>query len=55
MLQQTHANTGFMHEIFHKDDATNFTRKLFAWANTLFEVFIWKLYREKNIYWIKIK
>ena len=25
-----------MHESFHKDDATKFTRKWFAWANTLF-------------------
>jgi len=36
MLKETHANTGFMHESFHKDDANNFTRKWFAWANTLF-------------------
>ena len=33
---KTHANTGFMHESFHKDDAMQFTRKWFAWANTLF-------------------
>lgn len=36
MLVSTHAGTGFMHESFHKDDATKFTRKWFAWANTLF-------------------
>lgn len=35
-LLKTHADTGFMHESFHKDDATKFTRKWFAWANTLF-------------------
>lgn len=35
-LKNTHAGTGFMHESFHKDDATKFTRKWFAWANTLF-------------------
>ena len=40
MLKTTHATTGFMHESFHKDDATNFTRKWFAWANTLFGEFI---------------
>lgn len=40
MLKSTHANTGFMHESFHKDDANNFTRKWFAWANTLFGEFI---------------
>lgn len=47
LLQKTHGNTGFMHESFHKDDATKFTRKWFAWANTLFGEFVWKVYREK--------
>ena len=47
MLQRTHAGTGFMHESFHKDDATKYTRKWFAWANTLFGEFVWKVYREK--------
>ena len=47
MLQQTHAGTGFIHEAFHKDDATKFTRKWFAWANTLFGEFVWKVYRER--------
>lgn len=36
MLKDTHGDTGFMHETFHKDDPTNFTRSWFAWANTLF-------------------
>jgi meiotically up-regulated gene 157 (Mug157) protein len=36
VLKSAHAGTGFMHEAFHKDDASNFTRKWFAWANTLF-------------------
>jgi meiotically up-regulated gene 157 (Mug157) protein len=35
-LKKTHASTGFMHETFWKDDATQFTRPWFAWANTLF-------------------
>jgi len=35
-LKATHAGTGFMHESFSKDDATNYTRPWFAWANTLF-------------------
>ncbi len=48
MLQSTHAGTGFMHESFHKDDPTKFTRKWFAWANTLFGEFVWKTYREKR-------
>lgn len=40
-LKKTHSNTGFMHESFHKDDASNFTRKWFAWANTIFGEFLW--------------
>jgi hypothetical protein len=48
MLQKTHAGTGFMHESFHKDDATKFTRKWFAWANTLFGEFVWKVYKERK-------
>jgi meiotically up-regulated gene 157 (Mug157) protein len=35
-LIKTHAGTGFMHESFDKDDALKYTRKWFAWANTLF-------------------
>lgn len=46
-LQQCHAGTGFMHESAHKDDPAKFTRKWFAWANTIFGEFIWKTYREK--------
>jgi len=46
-LISTHAGTGFMHETFHMDDATNFTRSWFAWANTLFGELIVKIYHEK--------
>jgi uncharacterized protein len=46
-LRKTHAGTGFMHEAFHKDNPQKFTRKWFAWANTLFGEFLWKTYREK--------
>ena len=35
-LKATHAGTGFMHESFDRNDAKRFTRKWFAWANTLF-------------------
>lgn len=45
-LQKTHAGTGFIHESFHKDDPAKFTRKWFAWANTIFGEFVWKVYRE---------
>jgi uncharacterized protein len=48
-LRKTHGGTGFMHESFHKDDPTNFTRKWFAWANTLFGEFLWKTYQEKRL------
>ncbi|GAB3571000.1 glycoside hydrolase family 125 protein [Spirosoma luteolum] len=48
MLQHCHAGTGFMHESFNKNDPANFTRKWFAWANTLFGELIWKLYNEKK-------
>jgi meiotically up-regulated gene 157 (Mug157) protein len=42
-LCDTDGGTGFMHESFHKDDPSNFTRKWFAWANTLFGELIIKL------------
>lgn len=47
MLKTTHGGTGFMHESFHKDDAKNFTRKWFAWANTLFGELLWETYQQK--------
>ncbi|MFY8005204.1 MAG: glycoside hydrolase family 125 protein, partial [Chitinophagaceae bacterium] len=46
MLKSTHANTGFMHESFHKDNPNDFTRSWFAWANTLFGELIVKIYHE---------
>ncbi|HRX10982.1 MAG TPA: glycoside hydrolase family 125 protein [Draconibacterium sp.] len=45
-LRNTDAETGFMHETFHKDDPKNFTRSWFAWANTLFGELILKLVNE---------
>jgi uncharacterized protein len=32
-----------MHEAFHKDDDKKFTRKWFAWANTIFGEFLWNV------------
>ena len=46
-LQTTHAGTGFMHEAFHKDDPTKFTRPWFAWANTIFGEFVLKTFNER--------
>ena len=47
-LMTTHGKTGFMHESFHKDDPKNFTRKWFAWANTLFGEFMFELYTKNR-------
>lgn len=43
MLMDTDAGTGFMHESFNKDNASDFTREWFAWQNTLFGELIIKL------------
>jgi meiotically up-regulated gene 157 (Mug157) protein len=48
MLKRTHAGTGFMHESFYRDDPSKFTRKWFAWANSLFGELILKLYNERQ-------
>lgn len=49
MLINTDANTGFMHESFHKDDSNHFTREWFAWQNTLFGELIIKLITEGKL------
>ena len=46
-LKATHAGTGYMHESFHKDNPSKYTRAWFAWANTLFGEFLWKVYKER--------
>lgn len=33
LLERTDAGTGFMHESFHVDDSSRFTRKWFSWAD----------------------
>ncbi|WP_338357488.1 glycoside hydrolase family 125 protein [Yeosuana marina] len=45
-LKTTHADTGFMHEAFHKDNPYDFNRTWFAWANTLFGELILKIHNE---------
>ncbi len=49
MLRDTDADTGFMHESFHKDDPKKFTRSWFAWANTLFGELIIRLQSEGKL------
>jgi len=46
MLKKSHANTGFMHEAFHKDDPRDYNRVWFAWANTLFGELLIKVQKE---------
>ena len=48
-LRDNDAETGFMHESFHKNDPKHFTRKWFAWANTLFGELILKLVNEGKV------
>ncbi len=48
MLKTSNAGTGFMHESFHKDDPSNFTRAWFAWANTLFGELIVTLHEDRQ-------
>jgi len=47
MLKASHAGTGYLHESFHQDDASKFSRAWFAWANTIFGEFLWKTYKER--------
>lgn len=47
MLCTTTAGTNYMHEAFHKNDPTKYTRPWFAWANGLFGELLLKLQRER--------
>ena len=49
MLMTTDADTGFIHESFHKDNPNVFTRSWFAWQNTLFGELIIKLVNDGKL------
>ena len=53
MLVDTDHQTGFIHESFNKDDASNYTRPWFAWQNTLFGELILKLINDGKINLLK--
>ena len=40
MLITTTANTGFMHESFDPNRPARYSRSWFAWANSLFAMFV---------------
>ena len=46
-IKATHAGTGFMHEGFSVNNPAKFTRKWFAWANTLFGELVLKVAQER--------
>ena len=48
-LLRTDAGTGFIHESFHKDNPSDFTRAWFAWQNTLFGELILKQIQEGRL------
>lgn len=48
-LLKTDAGTGFIHESFHKDDPTRYTRDWFAWQNSLFGELVLKLIDEGKL------
>lgn len=49
MIKETHADTGFIHESFSRDDPAKYTRSWFAWANTIFGELILKLNQEHKL------
>ncbi|MFV0388683.1 MAG: glycoside hydrolase family 125 protein [Pyrinomonadaceae bacterium] len=48
MIKRTHAGTGLMHESFDPNNPNEFTRKWFAWANTIFGEMILHVYAKNR-------
>ncbi|ULO04923.1 glycoside hydrolase family 125 protein [Paenibacillus sp. 19GGS1-52] len=46
LLENTDADTGFMHEGFHADDPSVFTRSWFAWSNSLFSQLVYRMMKD---------
>ncbi|WP_117234946.1 glycoside hydrolase family 125 protein [Vibrio maerlii] len=46
-LESTHDETYFMHEGFHVDDPSQYTRSWFAWSNSIFSELILKLHEQR--------
>jgi hypothetical protein len=44
VLRATDGGTGYLHESFHPDDPTRYTRGWFAWANALFAELVLRAY-----------
>ena len=49
MLMHTHAGCFCMHESFDPDAPEKFTREWFAWANSMFGEFIYRLYEQGTL------
>lgn len=47
-LKNSHAGTYFMHEGINKDNQFDYTRKWFAWANTLFGELLYNIWNQKG-------
>lgn len=46
VLEATDGDTGFMHEGFDADDPSQFTRKWFAWSNSLFSQLVYRAMKD---------